>query len=388
MRGNIIVGIDLNRKAPQICYYDTATKDTQTAPLKSGSEGMSFQEILEQLEEMTVSTTLSDTKREENMRSLETQAAELLKGAFTTLGIQDPAAQICGIMVTAETLTRPLVTLIQEMYRQLGFDKDKAFIQDYRESIYYHTLYQKQELWFRNVGFFQFSGRDVTFFSMGMDHMARPIKVMIEEGITIRLSEDRRRWDEQFYNMANASLRQNMYTSIFLMGDTFDKSWASRSISLLCRGGRKVFVVDNLFARGACYAAREKTEKRRLGDYLFFGDELLRTTIGMDMNIQGAETYYPLISAGVNWYETEKECECLLTGPPELVFTISSLEDGVKRLSRMKLNGMPERPPKTTRIRMHLSYASPKRCVIEVEDLGFGEFFPSSGRVWREIWEG
>ena len=63
MRGNIIVGIDLNRKAPQICYYDTATKDTQTAPLKSGSEGMSFQEILEQLEEMTVSTTLSDTKR-------------------------------------------------------------------------------------------------------------------------------------------------------------------------------------------------------------------------------------------------------------------------------------------------------------------------------------
>ena len=88
------------------------------------------------------------------------------------------------------------------------------------------------------------------------------------------------------------------------------------------------------------------------------------------------------------WYETEKECECLLTGPPELVFTISSLEDGVKRLSRMKLNGMPERPPKTTRIRMHLSYASPKRCVIEVEDLGFGEFFPSSGRVWREIWEG
>ena len=385
---NIIVGIDLNRKAPQICYYDRNTKDTQTAPLKSGNESLSFQGVIEKLEELEESSTLSDDKRQETMRDLEVQGSELLLRAFTTLGIEDPGGEIDGIMMTAETLTRPLVTLIQGIYHRLGIDRDRAFIQDYRESMYYHTMYQKQELWIRNVGLFQFSGRNVTFYTMGMDNMTRPIRVRIDEGITIHLSEDRRKWDEQFYNMANASLRQNMYTSIFLMGDTFDKSWAGRSIGLLCKGGRKVFVVDNLFARGACYAAREKTEEKRLGDYLFLGEELVRTDIGMDMIIQGAETYYPLISAGVNWYETEKTCECLLAGPPELVFTISSLEDGTKRLSRMRLNGMPERPPKASRIRMHLSYASPKRCVIEVEDLGFGEFYPSSGRVWREIWEG
>ena len=385
---NIIVGIDLNRKAPQICYYDRYTKDTQTAPMKSGNEDMSFQDILEKLDDLTESSMLSDEKRQSMMRDLETQGTELLMRTFMTLGIEKPGRQIDGIMVTAEVLTRPLVTLIQGMYHNLGIDREHAFIQDYRESMYYHTMYQKQELWTRNVGLFQFSGRSVTFYSMGMDNMTRPIRVQIEEGITIHLSEDRRKWDEQFYNMANASLRQNMYTSLFLMGDTFDKSWAGRSIGLLCKGGRKVFVVDNLFARGACYAAREKTEGKRLGDYIFLGEELVRTNIGMDMIIQGAETYYPLISAGVNWYETEKTCECLLAGPPELVFTISSMEDGLKRLSRMKLTGMPERPPKTSRIRMHLSYASPKRCVIEVEDLGFGEFYPSSGRVWREIWEG
>ena len=387
-KGNILVGIDLDRRGPQICYYDRSTQDTQTAPMKSSSEGLSFEDILEQLEELTDNTTLSPEMREENLRKLETQGARVMSHAFKTLGIDDPGTQIGGIAVTAETLTRPLVTLVQGIYRALGIDRDRAFLQDYRESFYFHTMYQKQELWFRNVGFFHFSGKNVTFFSMGMDNMTRPIRVGIDEGITIRLSEDRRKWDEQFYNMANASLRQNMYTSIFLMGDAFDKSWAGRSIGLLCKGGRKVFVVDNLFARGACYAAREKMEKKRLGDYLFLGEELIRNSIGMDMIIQGAETYYPLISAGVNWYETEKECECLLAGPPELIFTITGMEGGNKRFSRMRLTGMPERPPKTTRIRLHLSYASAKRCVIEVEDLGFGDFFPASGRVWREIWEG
>ena len=380
---NVIVGMDLDRKNPQICYYETGSGDTQTAPMKNGVGEDSIEAVLDALEKRVRERSLS----EEALHDLQDRGAALLRQSFRAHGIDDPEERIAGITITAEQLTRPFVSLVRGIYYRLGLDRERAFVQDHKESFYYHTMVQDPALWQRNVGFFRFSDRDVTFYSMGMDTMARPITVSIEQGITIHLAEERRRWDEQFYNMANASLRQNMYTSIFLMGDTFDKSWAGRSISLLCKGGRKVFVVDNLFARGACFAAREKVEGKRLGDYLYVSGDLVRSNIGMEMSIQGLDTYYPLISAGVNWYETEKECECLLTDKPELIFVISSADHEKTQLSRMQLPGMPHRPPKTTRIRLRMMYTAPGKCAIEVEDLGFGELFPSSGKVWHEIWE-
>ncbi|MCF0146645.1 MAG: hypothetical protein HUJ73_08680, partial [Eubacterium sp.] len=327
------------------------------------------------------------TLTEDLMARLQEKGARLLKTAFVSLGIDDPAEQINGMTITIERLTRTMVTFLQGMCSALGMQRSRIFLQDYRESFFYHTLFQKPELRQRNVGFFRFCGRKVTFYSMGIDNLVRPATARIEEGITVRLSESRSSWDEQFYNMVNASLRQNLYSSVFITGETFDRSWASRSVTLLCKGGRKAFVVDNLFARGACHAAREKIGENWLTDVMYLGDDLVRGSIGMDMLIQGRETYYPLISAGVNWYETDKVCECILTGKPELIFRVVSGRDGKEQYTRMQLPGMPERPPKTTRVRLHLYYSEPGECMIEVQDLGFGEWYPSSGKTWRDSWE-
>ena len=50
----------------------------------------------------------------------------------------------------------------------------------------------------------------------------------------------------------------------------------------------------------------------------------------------------------------------------------------------MHLPGLPKRPNKTTRLLVELNYVSPKECCITVKDLGFGDMFPASGRVWKE----
>ena len=122
--------------------------------------------------------------------------------------------------------------------------------------------------------------------------------------------------------------------------------------------------------------------------YLYLGSDLIRYNVGMEMKINGAPAYYPLVTAGVNWYETEKECEFLLDDMTELIFVVSEMEDGKRNRYSMALPGLPERPPKTTRLRLHMEYDSPGRCQIDVEDLGFGEMFPSSGKMWHETMEG
>ena len=50
----------------------------------------------------------------------------------------------------------------------------------------------------------------------------------------------------------------------------------------------------------------------------------------------------------------------------------------------MDLPGLPERPAKATRLRLHLEFESANRCRIEAEDLGFGEMYPATGMIWKE----
>ena len=125
-------------------------------------------------------------------------------------------------------------------------------------------------------------------------------------------------------------------------------------------------------------------EERSLKGYLFLGNDLVRNNVGMEMVISGSPAYYPMIQAGVNWYEAEKECELILDDTEELVFVVSDMESGKKNRYTMHLPGLPKRPSRTTRLRLRLEYDAPKSCRITVEDLGFGEMFPKSGKIWHE----
>ena len=51
---------------------------------------------------------------------------------------------------------------------------------------------------------------------------------------------------------------------------------------------------------------------------------------------------------------------------------------------KIELEGLPERPPCTTRLKIHVEMESVNQVTATIEDMGFGEFFPSSGKGWRK----
>jgi hypothetical protein len=411
--GNLIIGMDINRKESQICYYEKGSQDAVSAPVKVGSARSAFPTLLSRVPDTgewyygleaeffagqkngVLIDQLYDLCADGNslfVDGKEYTGGELLavfiRKALTMLGVTEPERQVDGIVITVPLLTKPFVRAIRFAYEQLSIPRSRGYLQDYKESFYFHTLYQKPEIWARRVGLFQFSDEDVTFYSLNLNQKTRPVTAVAEEGKTLRLPEDPEEKDLSFRDMIDESLRDELYSSVFLMGEAFDRSWATRSVALLCRGKRRVFFSDNLFARGACFAAREKVDERTLKGYLYLGSDLIRYNVGMEMKINGSPSYYPLITAGVNWYETENECEFLMDGMTELIFVVSEMEEGRRNRYSMALPGLPERPPKTTRLRLHLEYDSPGRCQIDVEDMGFGEMYPSSGKTWHETMEG
>ena len=61
------------------------------------------------------------------------------------------------------------------------------------------------------------------------------------------------------------------------------------------------------------------------------------------------------------------------------------MAEGDPVVHMMRLVGLPHRPARATRVRMMIIFLS-GHAHIEVEDLGFGEFYCLTGMVWkREI---
>ena len=391
-------GIDLNRDETQICWYSPEKEETYTAPMKIGNEPVSFRDILDALDELAdfgkesdlparMSPDPEEGEPGQRLRRLYEQAADVIRQSLATLGITDPGRQLQGLVITVPALSLPIVSLIREVSARLGLDGKKTFLQDYRESFYYHTFYQKKELRSRKAGLFYFCGKDASFFSLSQNTQTRPVTVTCRTGPSIHLGEDAASWDTLFSGLIRDSLKNDLYSGIFIMGDAYDQSLMPRSTALLCSGGRKVFAVDSLFARGACYAAREKTMEESLDGFFYLGEDLVRCNIGMEMIVQGSRTWYPVVSAGVSWYDAGTSFSCLLEEGNELVFLISSLDGASRREEKLELTDLPERPPKTTRLEVSLTFSSPDRCTAEVRDAGFGDLFPSGGKIWRKEWE-
>ena len=152
----------------------------------------------------------------------------------------------------------------------------------------------------------------------------------------------------------------------------------------LCKHQRRVFYGNNLFSKGACYAAKEKTEERNLKGYLYVGNDLVRENVGMEMTVFGTPAYHPLIVSGVNWYEAMGDCEIILDDTRELEFVVSDMENTGKVRYSMPLPGLPDRPAKATRLHIHLEFTAADECRIDVTDMGFGDLYPSSNLTWHE----
>lgn len=406
---NIIVGIEFGEKMSQICYYDRAEGEPMSLSVIAGQSQYTFPTVLskrpgeevyhfgseavhfgsheneiliDHLYECCLTGTAVAIDGQEIKPSylLKLYLEQVLK----LLGVADASKSIRGIMITAPRLTKGLVDNIRQAYELLGFDRGSSFLQDYNESFYYHTMTQKPELRNRKAALFVFDKDQVSYQELTVNHQVRPVQVSVKKGSSAALGQDPEERDSQFYELIRGSFGTDVYSSVFLVGEGFDKNWAVRSVPLLCRNHRHVFYGNNLFCKGACYGAKEKVEEKTLKEYQYAGEDLVKSNIGMEMTVSGIQAYHPMIQAGVNWYEAIHDCEILLGDAKELVFLITGIDLKSKNKCSMHLPGLPERPAKATRLGIHMEYESAGSCQIQVEDLGLGELFPASGLKWKE----
>jgi len=84
-----------------------------------------------------------------------------------------------------------------------------------------------------------------------------------------------------------------------------------------------------------------------------------------------------------NWFEAKGACEVILTGSPEVDFWKQLPNSREAKIETLELTDLPRRPDRTTRLRITAKPVSDDKIEIEIKDLGFGEFFRATDKVWK-----
>ena len=406
---DLIIGIDFGEKYSQICYFDRKAEEARSLPVKVGSSQYETPTCLcrrEEQDDYSIGLEaeyfarekggilLDDLYRISRSREAIQVAGEekepwkllayFIREMLKFLGIQEIIRNTKCLTITMETLDEVQVENLQKACSFLGLAPERFMLMDYEESFYYYVMTQKTETWNRSVGWYSFAGNHVTFRKLTINSGSKPYLVRLENRTETDLREKPEERDEDFAGFIKETLGEDLYSSIQMNGEGFDQEWAQRSVKILCYQRRKVFFGNNLFAAGACGSGAEKYVLHKLKEYRYMSSSMVLTDVGMDMRVMGAPAYYPLIEAGSNWYECRATCELILDDAEELVFVVENMGDENKKRMAMALPELPERPVKTTRLSVSLQYISQDQCRITVKDLGFGEMFPSSGKVWTE----
>lgn len=302
---------------------------------------------------------------------------------------------IDGFMFSVGELSTRTVEVLGKIVPQLGLETNNITYQSHVESFYSFMIHQNPELWKYEVLAVEFN-EDMRSMRFSCNNNTTPkvvtIDTMIHEEISrIQWSEDetQRKYealelDDRFKEICEDILSKGDITTVYLLGDGFKDTWAQNSLQVLCRN-RRVFQGNNLYSKGASFAMLDKLFPSGVSEeHIFLGKEKLKSNVGMRVLRHGEESYFAILNAGINWFEASKDFDVILEEGCEIAFILTSLTGGNVTRKTIALDGLPERPRGTTRLRVHIELSAVNVMEVEVTDLGFGEIIKSSGRAWSQ----
>ena len=405
MQGNII-GYEINEKNCQISFYNDQQLEPET--LESESDNYQIPLIIGKLrdtwaygkeakrlvsisEGFTVTRLLERSLAGEKVEFGEdTYDAVWLLSKFIQMSLQT-FPKIDGIVFTVPELTEELAKLLRGIAVRMNIDKQHIFIQDYKESFCNYLFYQPKELWQYEAALFCCDRNEIKAY------MLRRLKpglgggkttfVTVDEVASAHmkelaavypvLNEDKaREADSMFCKFIEGVFDKRIVSSVFLTGEGFENNWYPNALRLLCNG-RRAFIGNNLYSKGACFTSYRKMYMQ-VEDPVYLSDGKLTDQITLNLRVNGQEMWYPIVSWGAQWYESNNQWEVLLEKVEDIELHIESLVQGTVRTEVIPMDKFPRRSEYAMRLMIETLFMDEKTCKIIVRDMGFGEFYPAT----------
>lgn len=404
-----IIGYDINAKMCQISYYNEKTQEPETVDTGIEKENNQIPLVMNYYKETWTygrqarrMSTVRDSicvegiwecalgNRKIEVDGQEYESVQLLADfvKYTLNGFEE----IESITFTVPEKNEDIRVLLKGIGQKLGVAKENIYVQDYKESFCHYMFNQPKELWQYEAALF-YCDEDVIRAYMlrelkNSSQKSRESFVTVDKVADARMEEleavypvlhveKAKAADEHFKRFIQSVFNKKMISSVFLTGDGFENNWYPNSLRVLCNG-RRAFMGNNLYSKGACYTAQRRKEEQ--SDAPVYLDETkLTEQISVRMRVNGEEGWYPLVFWGNHWYESDRQFEVLLGDTEDIEIHVDSLVTGRHLVESVSLKGLPDRKNYALRLKINTFFSDEKTCHIIFEDMGFGEFFAPSG---------
>ena len=313
-----------------------------------------------------------------------------LRKCFTLLKKAYPNESIQKIVFTVKETKSSLIDALRQALNNLKIKEERYFIQSHTRSYLLYALSQRRELWANDIGLFDFEESGLKYVQINIKSNTHPMIAGISQiDFSNQLNGPmlQRSTDENvrylLENIIKSALHNQIISTIYFTGIGFEGDWADDLIASLCTG-RKVFRGQNLYVKGACYGAKELIKPKITEDILFLTDEVLESDILINAYYNAGISEVYLAKAGEVWKHFSNSIDVILDEEEEIEIIIRNALTNKETKQMIVLEGILSEPYKCTRIRIRVQLRSQKLCVITVKDLGFGEFYPTSNRVWEQ----
>ncbi|MCR5746813.1 MAG: hypothetical protein K6G03_03825 [Lachnospiraceae bacterium] len=308
--------------------------------------------------------------------------SEILEGFLrATLRMASLITPLSEIERVVITLPKPEEKMVKTVLNAVGFlEKEHINVRvvGYPECFFYYAMNQDDFLTRNKIALFDYDGNSVHSMLLSTRTDTRPHLSMVEERTFDMADRD----DMSFLEIARSVLDSEIVSAVYLSGEGFEGGWLKESVAYLCERRRRVFQGRNLYTKGACYVGIDDREGNPLLESCrFFDDDKLVSDIGVYMITDGQEIYWPILTAGVNWYEANGETEFMLGEDQEIRIRVENYFTKDVRYSVIRGDSFPKRPDRCTRMRLKVYMVDVSTVHCEATDLGFGEIFKSSGEV-------
>lgn len=297
-----------------------------------------------------------------------------------------PTETITQIVVTLHEMDPIVIEGIFEALHMLGIEKDRANIISHGSSFMYYALSRERELWLNDVGLFDFSEDGLSFYQIGINRRSNPMIAGMEKkdfSDTLNysiLKNKRVNKEYTFETIANTVLYKQIISTLYFTGRGFEGNWADDVIKSLC-AGRRVFIGQNLYTRGACYAAKERSGEENLNNIILLNNEMIVSSIGVKVYLDGISQEIILSNAAVPWYEVNKDIDVICDEATDIEIVIRNIMTKEIIRERLPLKNLPERPNRMTRLNIGISCVDKTKVKLVITDMGFGDIYPSTGKL-------
>lgn len=372
---------------PNIMFHSNDTKEwyvgASAARERFNSDGLMLEDVVTNVassEELTIDD-ISYTYKDLFL--------QMVKGHIEEFIGRYEEGYVKKLVVTVYQYSEEIYEALEDLYMVMGLESNQIEVISRVNSYIHYVFNQPEELRHNSVALFDYGIDGMDYYRLDLiTRTGKPSVIeVIHRDFRSQLTYDmvfgdKSGLDNSFGEIAGKLLKETYVSAVYLTGIGFGDKWLKNSTNIIC-SGRRVFMGQNIYTKGACYAAFSGDGVIEPAKYTLNTEETVVCDIGIATS-EDKKTYSVIAYGGQEWYKMHGSIEVFLDNTKRITMIYKNrLNDEISR-EIIEVHGLPKRSNKTTKLSLEVEFYGPESGALIIRDVGFGKMYPTTNKIYRK----